>query len=244
MSSFTTERHSSTPPAPTPKGGSHDVSSVSTPTISSPRPLPHDGKTPGAASTPPPPPPPPAVSEPIPDPGEAWLPELLRDKSTQDLADVLASPALLSALALAPASAHGSTTTSRANLAAAAGAAAGDARARAAVAPAAVRHGPRAGPLLPGLAVPAAGAGRAGAGARVPGHGGELPRGRRRRAVGARGRRLDPEVQGGQGAVLPEAGEEGEVGRGEGRRVAVMQRIDGDDGGGTTTTTATTTCFT
>ncbi|KAK9444378.1 Modifier of rudimentary, Modr [Metarhizium brunneum] len=123
MSSFTPELHSSTPPAPPPKGGSHDVSSISTPTTSSspppapflPRPLPNDGQIVSATSTPPPL----TVSEPIPDPGDGWLPEILRDKSTQDLADILANPVLLNALAHAPTSSHDSTKTSHANLSAA-----------------------------------------------------------------------------------------------------------------------------
>lgn len=79
------------------------------------------------------------------------------------------------------------------------------------MAPEAVRHGPRARALLARRAVPAARPGRAGAGHGVPGHGGELPRGRRGRR-GEGGRRVGEEVSRGQGAVLSEAGEEGEVG--------------------------------
>ncbi|EFY89429.1 hypothetical protein MAC_04615 [Metarhizium acridum CQMa 102] len=272
MSSFIPELHSSTPPAPPPKGGSHDVSSISTPTTSSspppppflPRPLPSDGQIVSAASTPPPL----TVSEPIPDPGDGWLPEILRDKSyvfapTPSLRpqkrknnakqrNLLQNARLgghprqpgpaqrPSARAHLVARQHqdvareplggagpkhpaGEAAARRRGAARApalhdAGAAAGDARPREAVAPEAVRHGPRAGPLLPGLAVPAAGAGGAGAGARVPGHGGELPRGRRGRGRGRRprvgegGDGVDSAVSGGKGAVLFEAGEEGEVG--------------------------------
>ncbi|KAK2593579.1 hypothetical protein QQS21_008708 [Conoideocrella luteorostrata] len=126
MSSFPAELHSSTPPAPPPKGGSHNVSSISTPTTASspppppfPRPAPNEpdgAQGISAASTPPLAFP---ISDPAPDPGEGWLPEVLRDKSTQALADILANPALVNSLAHAPSSSHKSTKTSHANLSAA-----------------------------------------------------------------------------------------------------------------------------
>ncbi|KAM3561714.1 hypothetical protein MY1884_002249 [Beauveria asiatica] len=59
------------------------------------------------------------VPQPMPDPGENWLPEMLQDKSIQDLAAILASPALLHALAHAPTAAHPSLTASHAALASA-----------------------------------------------------------------------------------------------------------------------------
>ncbi|OAA39678.1 Modifier of rudimentary, Modr [Metarhizium rileyi] len=98
MASFTPEPHSSTPPAPPPKGSTHDMSSSTSTPTTSPR-------VTSAAPTPPP-------SEPVPDPGENWLPDILREKTTQDLADILGSPTLLHALALAPCSSHECTQTS------------------------------------------------------------------------------------------------------------------------------------
>lgn len=56
------------------------------------------------------------VPQPMPDPGEGWLPETLQDKSIQDLAALLASPSLLQALTHAPAAAHPSLTASHAAL--------------------------------------------------------------------------------------------------------------------------------
>ncbi|PBP24504.1 hypothetical protein BUE80_DR004570 [Diplocarpon rosae] len=111
------------PPAPPPKPGSREISRRSTP----------------AGSQPPPPPPPQALdavgtdggsaSEPqssqqvrvgegqhtpqTQDPGEQWLPKILEDKSKQDLADVLAKPALLAALAHSSATAHPSVAASQ-----------------------------------------------------------------------------------------------------------------------------------
>ncbi|KZZ94824.1 Modifier of rudimentary, Modr [Moelleriella libera RCEF 2490] len=125
MSSFPAELHSSTPPAPPPKGG-NSSSSISTPTIASPTPpLPPGtqqqylppGLPPGEANTVPPSSTVSRVEEQlIADPGETWLPSMLRDKSTQDLADILANPALLNALALCT---HESIPASNAQLLAA-----------------------------------------------------------------------------------------------------------------------------
>ncbi|KOS21074.1 hypothetical protein ESCO_004282 [Escovopsis weberi] len=47
-----------------------------------------------------------------PDPGEQWLPQVLQDKSKQDLLDILSSPALLDAVTHAPASIHPSLALS------------------------------------------------------------------------------------------------------------------------------------
>lgn len=44
--------------------------------------------------------------EPIPDPGNAWLPRILQDKSRQDLADILGDPSMLQALTVSPATIH------------------------------------------------------------------------------------------------------------------------------------------
>ncbi|CAL3963613.1 hypothetical protein PZA11_001179 [Diplocarpon coronariae] len=115
--------HHNLPPAPPPKPGSREISRRSTP----------------AASQPLPPPPPQAQdaagtygggsSDPqssqqaqaregqsaphTQDPGEQWLPKILEDKSKQDLADVLAKPALLAALAHSTATAHPSVAASQ-----------------------------------------------------------------------------------------------------------------------------------
>ncbi|KAM3508048.1 hypothetical protein MY11210_006896 [Beauveria gryllotalpidicola] len=126
-----------TPPAPPPKPGSHETSRMATPSgagISS------------SVPPPPPPPPgygnygahEPSqlqhvqaadaeaavqqqqqqldVPQPMPDPGEGWLPEMLQHKSIQDLAAILASPALLQALTHAPTAAHPSLTASHLEL--------------------------------------------------------------------------------------------------------------------------------
>lgn len=111
-----------TPPAPPPKPSSQEVSRRSTP----------------AGTQPLPPPPPPhqqeaigsydgqyddrqsiqqgqvaAAAQNIQDPGEQWLPKILEDKSKQDLADVLAKPELLAALAHSKATAHPSVAASQ-----------------------------------------------------------------------------------------------------------------------------------
>lgn len=44
--------------------------------------------------------------EPIPDPGNAWLPRILQDKSKQDLADILGDPSMLQALTVSPTTMH------------------------------------------------------------------------------------------------------------------------------------------
>ncbi|ROW11182.1 hypothetical protein VMCG_01486 [Cytospora schulzeri] len=118
--------YSSTPPAPPPKQGSHEVSRMTTPiTTQSPRappPLPDQQQhselpeTAAAAAA--------AASaggsqpaqvvrpQAIPDPGDQWLPKVLEDKSKQDLADILTSTPLLSGLTHAPSTAHPSTLAS------------------------------------------------------------------------------------------------------------------------------------
>ncbi|KAG6017953.1 hypothetical protein E4U43_008080 [Claviceps pusilla] len=120
MSSFPAELSSSTPPAPPPKGSSlHGGGPPATASSPSPfsRPLPgediarEDFVSSGVST--PPPAPAAGVSDSVSDPGEGWLPE------TQDLADLLSSPALIDALAHAPSSAHESTRSSHALLAAA-----------------------------------------------------------------------------------------------------------------------------
>lgn len=47
-----------------------------------------------------------AHTQPIPDPGEQWLPKVLEDKSKQDLAEILGSQELLNALTHAPSTMH------------------------------------------------------------------------------------------------------------------------------------------
>ncbi|KAK0656426.1 hypothetical protein B0T16DRAFT_451991 [Cercophora newfieldiana] len=98
--------YSHTPPAPPPKPASR----ISTPSAS------------GAQSPRRPPPPPSdtrdfdAASQPPPDPGDAWLPLFLQDKSKQDLTTILSSPALLSALTHSPPTIHPSLRASHATL--------------------------------------------------------------------------------------------------------------------------------
>ncbi|KAI1345372.1 hypothetical protein F5Y01DRAFT_320836 [Xylaria sp. FL0043] len=48
----------------------------------------------------------PQAQEPLPDPGDAWLPRVLEDKSKQDLAEILSSPSLLQALTVSPTTMH------------------------------------------------------------------------------------------------------------------------------------------
>ncbi|CAK7220848.1 hypothetical protein SCUCBS95973_004295 [Sporothrix curviconia] len=98
-------------PIPPPKPGSHDASRRSTPvTTQSPRqpPLPPTPTTlPEAAAYA-------HVTAPpnIADPGDAWLPKILEDKSKQDLADILASQELLSALTHSSSTIHPSLSVS------------------------------------------------------------------------------------------------------------------------------------
>ncbi|KAI1364632.1 hypothetical protein F5Y08DRAFT_205486 [Xylaria arbuscula] len=119
----------STPPPPPPKPSSHDVSRLGTPTGNSPRPAPPapdnayssglertgnlnssipttdaSGLIPAPTVT---------TSgimrqhqEPIPDPGDSWLPRTLEDKSKQDLAEILSNPSMLQALTVSPATIH------------------------------------------------------------------------------------------------------------------------------------------
>ncbi|KAL8371022.1 hypothetical protein RB595_001056 [Gaeumannomyces hyphopodioides] len=106
----------SAPPVLPPKPGSHEASRMGTPAASqSPRPPPfpdQQGGLPEATSG--------VQPQQIPDdPGDQWLPKMLEDKSKQDLADILSSPALLSALTHAPGVAHVSLAGRRAALAAA-----------------------------------------------------------------------------------------------------------------------------
>ncbi|KAI0530418.1 hypothetical protein GGR58DRAFT_232420 [Xylaria digitata] len=119
------------PPAPPPKPSSHDVSRLGTPAGNSPRPpppVPDNASTGGLESM--------GISnsrvpatdasglipapivtatpagitrqhqEPIPDPGDAWLPRILEDKSKQDLAEILTNPSTLQALTNSPTTMH------------------------------------------------------------------------------------------------------------------------------------------
>ncbi|KAJ4417446.1 hypothetical protein N0V85_001833 [Neurospora sp. IMI 360204] len=105
--------YSHTPPLPPPKpSGSHEATRINTPETSpSPRPpqRPETGG-PGAdgfqhvGSAP--------TGQPIPDPGEQWLPKFLQDKSKQDLAEILSNPSLLSALTHSPETIHPSLQAS------------------------------------------------------------------------------------------------------------------------------------
>ncbi|KAK1778850.1 hypothetical protein QBC45DRAFT_327432 [Copromyces sp. CBS 386.78] len=105
--------YSHTPPLPPPKpSGSHEATRINTPETSpSPR-LPQRPETggPGAdgfqhvGSAP--------TGQPIPDPGEQWLPKFLQDKSKQDLAEILSNPSLLSALTHSPHTIHPSLQAS------------------------------------------------------------------------------------------------------------------------------------
>ncbi|KAI1108077.1 hypothetical protein F5Y14DRAFT_117962 [Nemania sp. NC0429] len=117
-----------TAPTPPPKPSSHDVSRLGTPAGNSPRPRPpvpdngHGGAseststggpvgqtlTTDASGLIPAPPANPTrrPQEPLPDPGDAWLPRILQDKSKQDLADILGDPSLLQALTVSPTTMH------------------------------------------------------------------------------------------------------------------------------------------
>ncbi|KAI0424170.1 hypothetical protein F5Y09DRAFT_150574 [Xylaria sp. FL1042] len=121
------------PPVPPPKPNSHDVSRLGTPAGNSPRPappVPDNGygggggleSMPGSNGTGRMPtmdasgliPAPTAMTggitgqhqEPILDPGDAWLPRALEDKSKQDLGEILSSPSLLQALTVSPTTMH------------------------------------------------------------------------------------------------------------------------------------------
>ncbi|KAH8592419.1 hypothetical protein B0O99DRAFT_517580 [Bisporella sp. PMI_857] len=111
---------SNTPPAPPPKPSSQEVSRRSTPAGGPPLPAPppqsHDGlgsysnDTPlsqhGSIREP-------AYAQHTQDPGENWLPKILEDKCKQDLADVLAKPEVLAALAHSTITAHPSVAASQ-----------------------------------------------------------------------------------------------------------------------------------
>ncbi|EPE26874.1 Endosomal sorting complex assembly [Glarea lozoyensis ATCC 20868] len=129
--SYQPHRHSQSyapngPPAPPPKPNSQEVSRRSTPA--------------GSQPLPPPPLPPQQANfgtygrgledpqsssqqgrfntevtniDQIPDPGDQWLPKILEDKSKHDLADVLAKPDLLAALAHSTSTAHPSVAAAQ-----------------------------------------------------------------------------------------------------------------------------------
>ncbi|KAI0489476.1 hypothetical protein F4859DRAFT_152286 [Xylaria cf. heliscus] len=119
------------PPVPPPKPNNHDVSRLGTPAGNSPRPPPvpengHSGGLEGMATSsvangmipttdasgliPAPTATPGGITrqhrEPAPDPGDAWLPRMLEDKSKQDLAEILSNPAILQALTVSPTMMH------------------------------------------------------------------------------------------------------------------------------------------
>ncbi|ETS01697.1 hypothetical protein M419DRAFT_51316, partial [Trichoderma reesei RUT C-30] len=128
-----------TPPILPPKPSSQEPSRIGTPTSGAPPPPPSSlseagqqyrasvlssaaaGAGAAAAATPPLPPPPPPVSSTtraaeIPDPGDQWLPQVVQDKSKQDIADILSSPSLLNALTNSPQAIHPSLRASHAAL--------------------------------------------------------------------------------------------------------------------------------
>ncbi|KAI1297602.1 hypothetical protein F5Y03DRAFT_386895 [Xylaria venustula] len=118
------------PPVPPPKPSSHDVSRLGTPIGNSPRPaLPvpdseyggsglesvsgSNGRIPTTDASGLIPAPTATTAgitrqpqEPIPDPGDAWLPRTLEDKSKQDLAEILSNPSILQALTVSPTTMH------------------------------------------------------------------------------------------------------------------------------------------
>ncbi|KAL7820465.1 hypothetical protein V8C44DRAFT_316715, partial [Trichoderma aethiopicum] len=133
MSSFPPDSHAPTPPILPPKPSSQEPSRIGTPTSGAPPPPPSSLSEAGqqyrasvlsssaAGATPPLPPPPFPPSSAmraadIPDPGDQWLPQVVQDKSKQDIADILSSPSLLNALAHAPQSIHPSLHASHAAL--------------------------------------------------------------------------------------------------------------------------------
>ncbi|KAL6810722.1 hypothetical protein GGI42DRAFT_314785 [Trichoderma sp. SZMC 28013] len=125
MSSFPPDSHAPTPPILPPKPSSQEPSRIGTPASTAPPPPPSSLSEAGQhyrtavlpSATPPPLPSVPRAAE-IPDPGEQWLPQILQDKSKQDIADILTSPALLNALTNSPASIHPSLLSSHQALAA------------------------------------------------------------------------------------------------------------------------------
>ncbi|KAK5987664.1 hypothetical protein PT974_11796 [Cladobotryum mycophilum] len=126
MSSFAPDAHAPTPPILPPKPNSQDASRMGTPTtaVSPPpegaaagRQIRSPGITASMGPTPPPLPPSSITKvAPVPDPGDQWLPQVLQDKSKQDLADILASPALLNAVTHSPESIHPSLQLSHQSL--------------------------------------------------------------------------------------------------------------------------------
>ncbi|GKT82836.1 hypothetical protein CT0861_05523 [Colletotrichum tofieldiae] len=111
------------PPVLPPKPSSHETSRIGTPTTSnSPRPSTgtgtgtgpdvnsagggrmHPAHQPAGLEF--------AQPEPVSDPGDQWLPNVLQDKSKQDLADIATSPELLNALTHAPSTIHPSLSYS------------------------------------------------------------------------------------------------------------------------------------
>ncbi|KAI0100674.1 hypothetical protein GGR51DRAFT_349692 [Nemania sp. FL0031] len=119
------------PPVPPPKPSSHDVSRLGTPGTpgtpvgNSPRPpLPisdngysgglesmgfSNGRSPATDASgliPAPTGITRQYREPVPDPGDTWLPRMLEDKSKQDLADILSTPSILQALTVSPTTMH------------------------------------------------------------------------------------------------------------------------------------------
>ncbi|KAF4338251.1 nuclear pore [Fusarium beomiforme] len=110
MASFAAEMQGATPPVLPPKPGSHETSRIATPTSAS-VPSPSEGRFPSNTVNP--------VPTSIPDPGDQWLPQILRDKSKQDLAELLGNPTLLNALTHSPESIHPSLLASHQALSAA-----------------------------------------------------------------------------------------------------------------------------
>ncbi|KAF3075667.1 hypothetical protein CFAM422_001935 [Trichoderma lentiforme] len=136
MSSFPPDSHAPTPPILPPKPSSQEPSRIGTPASGAPPPPPSSLSEAGqqyraavipggissssaAGATPPPLPSVARAAAEIPDPGDQWLPQVLQDKSKQDIADILKSPALLNALTNSPASIHPSLLASHQALASA-----------------------------------------------------------------------------------------------------------------------------
>ncbi|KAL7942334.1 hypothetical protein V8C42DRAFT_332037 [Trichoderma barbatum] len=131
MSSFPPDSHAPTPPILPPKPSSQEPSRIGTPASGTAPPPPSSlseagqqyraSVIPGLSSAAGPTPPPPtalARAVEVPDPGDQWLPQVLQDKSKQDIADILTSPALLNGLTNAPSSIHPSLLASHQALAA------------------------------------------------------------------------------------------------------------------------------
>ncbi|KAH6895151.1 hypothetical protein B0T10DRAFT_208642 [Thelonectria olida] len=111
MASYTPELQGPTPPVLPPKPGSHETSRIATPNsagLPPPPDAPGPSRMSGVVAAAP-------IS--IPDPGDQWLPQILEDKSKQDLAEILASPKLLNATTHAPDSIHPSLKASHQALA-------------------------------------------------------------------------------------------------------------------------------